>query len=311
MKVERTALIIGCGKMGCFYDSPESPEIESHAHALTKMGFQLFFHDTDSEKSTLAAKKWNGKAVSQLGTEKYDVVVVAAAAQAHYPILMRLPANCFQTLVIEKPFCESLASATEVLSRFSGRRVFVNYSRLYIPAYAQLHRRISQKEFGACLRFAGTYSRGLRNNGSHMVSLLKYLLEFDTLDFKVQRKMIEPASGFINCDVSLQSGHGTSGSLIGFDGSNYAVWEISLYFEKALVKINNAGCEISIQPLSTKNQLLAGEILKQEINYNDALLGLYDRVQKDDSEFAQMTTENALFTHRLIDAILEAHETSH
>lgn len=301
MKVDnKRALIIGCGKMGCFYDGPDSSDIFTHAHALSLKKFQLSFYDKDFEISTKAAALWGGVATKEMSGSRYDVIVVATSTAHHYDILKKLNPEEFDTLIVEKPFCEKSENTIEMLKKFERNLVFVNYSRLYLDQYQFLKNKILKNELGKCTAFSGIYSRGLLNNGSHLLSLFDYLLNLNFFEILVTNKFTESVSGLVNYDFYLKASDGSRGHLLGIDDSQLPIWEAVLYFEKAVLSINNFGQEVIIRPVTDA----APELIK--INYNDALVHLYDKVVSKDGEFAKLTQKNAISVHKILENISEA-----
>lgn len=293
MKV-KSALIIGCGKMGCFFDEPNSSDIISHAHALNNLGYELSFYDIAPENSAKAAKMWSGNIASLTDQKRYDVGVVAISTIAHFDILFKLNPEHFGSLVVEKPFCQTRELAQEILQKFNQKNVFVNYSRLYLKEYQNLKLQIRNNVFGECSRFTGQYSKGFLNNGSHLLSLLKFLLDFKDLKVQSNNQFTEKLSGLVNHDLYLKN-ESLGGSIIGLDDSNYSFWEISLFFQKAVIKITDFGQSIEISGLQKEHI---------RINYNNALMNLYKKIEDEDDAFALETNGNALFVHEVMKNIL-------
>lgn len=301
MKARKTALIIGCGKMGCFFDSPGSADISTHAHALSKLGYELSFYDQSSESAQKAAQLWSGEVVELFTNKKYDVGVLSISTVAHYETLSKLPAENFETLVVEKPFCETKELAQEIFKKFNQKTIFINYSRLYLKEYQALKLKIEKGLFGECSRFVGQYSRGMLNNGSHLISLLKFLLNLSDMKVIVNNQSIERVSGFTNYDVYLKNDN-LSGSVIGIDDSNFSFWECTLFFEKAVIKISDFGQTVEVYAHSHGQPVTLSENIR--INYNDALMNLYKKVEEKDATFALETNGNALYVHEIMKNIL-------
>lgn len=300
--VNKKALIIGSGKMGCLYDKPGEVDVFSHAHALTRNGFSLDFFDLDIEKSKTAAKIWSGNCVDTVSCKPYTIVVLTTATSSHYDVLKDLRSASFETLVIEKPFCQNSKQAKEIIQSFSDKTLFVNYSRLYLKEVQELKTKILNNEYGSCTNIQGVYSRGLLNNGSHMLSLLDFLIGINEFKFTCNRKIVENKSGLINCDIYFQSTNECCGAITSIDENNYPVWEVILYFEKAVITITDFDFKIIInQPKTTYQKSTITEL---KINYSTALLGLYEKVIGKDKSFADLTVRNSLHVHNAIERIM-------
>jgi predicted dehydrogenase len=296
----KKALIIGCGNMGCFYDSPGSSDVFSHAHALSLQNYSLYFYDKNKESSAKAAALWSGVLTDNINSIKYDVVVVATSTSTHYEILRNLDPKNFEALVIEKPFCEKSSQAAESLNKFKNNLVFVNYSRLYFKFYQNLKKRILKNELGKCIGFNGVYSKGLLNNGSHLLSLLSYLTDFKFSQFTINNKYQEKTSGYTNYDLFFIEDKGERGTIMGLDDSLYSIWETVIYFEKGIISLSNFGQEVKIQMINNS----APELTK--LNYNDAIIHLYEMVVSKDEEFAKLSQNNSVIVHKILENVLGA-----
>ena len=96
-----TAAIIGCGSIGTSkdsrYDSPESGNILTHAHAIHTHPYTrlLAVVDTNKEKAKEAAKKWDtywNTSVPELYYGQglwFDIIVVATPTETHHQVLMQ------------------------------------------------------------------------------------------------------------------------------------------------------------------------------------------------------------------------------
>ena len=77
--------------------------------------------------------------------------------------------------MIEKPFliCD------KILSKYKGiiDKTYINYYRKSLPFYKELKNNIDNYKFGDMIGVNIFYSKGLNNNGSHLIDLMNYLFK--------------------------------------------------------------------------------------------------------------------------------------
>ena len=104
-------VIIGAGNIGAGFDSPESDEILTHAHAFLKNDkFNLIgFYDVDFVKAASAANKWNVQAfVTMESAMKHAEVVCCTVPDAyHYQVLKEIAEYPVKLVFAEKPITKT------------------------------------------------------------------------------------------------------------------------------------------------------------------------------------------------------------
>jgi len=180
-----SVLIVGAGQIGAFFDTPESPNILTHAHAFTKHpNFELLgFMDIVPDNAAKAAAIWGGKPFGSLA-EAFaqripDVVCVATPDPTHYSFLLEIAQYPVRLIFMEKPFAQNIKEI-EHLQHILEQATFsvaVNYSRRFVPEFIQVREAIHRGECGEFMGGAASYGKGLYHNGSHMLNLLEYWLD--------------------------------------------------------------------------------------------------------------------------------------
>lgn len=186
-----SALIIGAGGQGATADAPGSgneDKIISFAHACKEHpGFYINgFIDTDIIKANDASKTWGGHIFSCIknafgvsNMEVYgpiDVAIVCTPDNTHYEILKELANYPLRLLICEKPLCETVEQAKEIIALYSARGIpiLVNYTRRFLPYYEELKRRYEAGEFGEMLLCSYAFNRGILHTGSHFVDFIEW-----------------------------------------------------------------------------------------------------------------------------------------
>ena len=173
------ALIIGAGSIGALkpdeFDSPESKQIYTHAHACySHPNIELVgIVDKDYEKAERAAKKWNTHCANKLQLEMLkdnpEIVIVATNTNTHYDIIHQLIPYKPKIIICEKPFCSNLDQAKNIseLCKDAGINLIINYSRTFVPELKQLSNDLKNGVYGEIYNFTLRYSRGLMREACH------------------------------------------------------------------------------------------------------------------------------------------------
>jgi predicted dehydrogenase len=216
-------LIIGAGGQGALADAPGSGnehKIISFAHALKEhKGFKLNgFYDKDSKKSIKAIETWSGSAYFNIEraieVDKTDVVVIATSDSDHYKILKQLAEYPLKLVICEKPICETLQQAREIVELYKSKGIplMVNYTRRFLPYYEDLKRRYDAGEFGKLISWNLDFNRGLLHTGSHMVDFIQWFFGYQ-----------------LNGMIKIERDNEITKERI---EANYRIWQIQLFFEK-------------------------------------------------------------------------------
>lgn len=141
MPIKYKALIIGCGNMGCLNDAPGSGKEEktiSFAKALKESGrFDVYYYDEDGSKINKAIELWGG---NWCNNARMDVVIVCTPDKTHYDILSKEIWAQPKLVIVEKPLCETVAEAEEIVDMYekAGVPILLDYTRRFIPEYRDL-----------------------------------------------------------------------------------------------------------------------------------------------------------------------------
>lgn len=244
-------LIIGAGKIGAFFDSPDADSVLTHAHAFKKHeGFKLIgFIDSEIEKAKKAASIWGGGFYANIGevfeTEKVDLAVVAVPDEFHYRVLKELSKLPLRAVLTEKPLTKELTEAEELVRVFNERNipVTVNYFRRFIPEIEKIKDKILSGVYGGFLVGSGYYGKGIVHNGSHVIDLLRFLVG------EIREIMtVSAIADFYEDDKSVSAvlKLGSQGNFfLGCaDCRNYTLLEMDLLFERKRIRISEVVSKI-------------------------------------------------------------------
>ena len=244
-------MIIGAGNIGAFFDTQNSREILTHAHAYKRHpGFELAgFVDADVKKAKKAAKIWGGlyaKNIYELSKKtKIDVVSVCVPDEKHFGILKEIKKIDILGGIIEKPLTSSARDSKKIVDSdfFNKRKFLVNYTRRFVPEFHSLKEKIDGGKYGKFITANAVYGKGFLHMGSHLVDLIRYLLG----EIK-NKKIISAIYDFGKKDPTfslvLTLNGGAKVLVNTLDSKYFTIFELDLYFEKARVRITDAGLKI-------------------------------------------------------------------
>lgn len=235
-------LLIGAGNISAFYDTPESHDILTHAHAIILNDkFRLVgFVDVDIEKAKKASNIWGGTAYKSLDEvqEQIDLFCVAVPDQYHYQEAKKLVNYTPEMIIIEKPITVNINEGKILVDLLEKSNIYVevNYSRRFIKGFSHLKQHIT--ELGDFLGGTVLYGKGLLHNGSHMVNIMLYL-------FENMKKVSDlgKVEDYSKDDCSREVVYDINGKHIIFqpvDSGYVTTFEFDLRFTKGRVKYDGA-----------------------------------------------------------------------
>lgn len=246
-----TVGIVGLGNIGMLYDydhAIDSGTFLSHFQAFHgHPEFDVIFGlDQDEKKLDLARNKFGQRcklyrSIDQV--EKWpDVLVLASIPQVNKKLIQELKSKSkVKLFIVEKPFWTNEMESEE--SIFNDPRILINYPRKYLPQFFEARNLVQQESFGKALGIHCWYSKGLRNNGSHIFDLIGYLFnshKFDNIHvFQVQDDhTIEDKSVGFSAHLQLNN-YSVPVVFQCANENNYSLIECDLLFEKKRMRLHN------------------------------------------------------------------------
>ena len=181
--------IIGLGQIGSKYDNSLKTSY-SHRNSLLRhsKSFEKFYVDKDQLYLASISASDNAVScvsISQLPNE-LDLVILSVPTELHLSCFLELIEKVnFKKLILEKPAGANLEESKIINDQASRLdiKVYVNYMRNTLPETQTIRNYIKSnqiKNFKADILVSGD----LKNNGSHFLSLLVYLMGLNNMNIK-------------------------------------------------------------------------------------------------------------------------------
>ncbi len=246
------AAVIGCGFIGAGGVVPESG-IQSHAAAWTHHpGATLVgLADVDAVRLADAAQRWGAprfQSVDELlDATAPEIVSVSTPDGTHAAVLDRvLDAPSVRAVLMEKPLALDLNDARRLVRKANDRGVVlaVNYVRRFAPSHRELRRWLAGGPLGPIELVRGTYTGGLKHNGTHWIDLVRFLVG----EIAEVRGFgpVEPATTDSTIDLAVDFVSGARGMLHGLRVSPYSLFELDLAGPGGRVRIVDGGQRVEV-----------------------------------------------------------------
>ena len=257
--------IVGCGKIGVSFDSPNDNSIRTHLKSYidNKECKLVAVCDPNLKKVKQVSSNWK-KIKSYTSLEKLleensiDVLSICSPTEKHFENFSLACKAGVKKIWLEKPSAENsnlIEKMIQIKNEF-GVNVFVNYFRRYDPSFIELKNELA--DIGNLVSISGLYTKGLRNNVSHLIDLLICLVgpiknQNLTTDFEGMK--FPSASfnlSFKNIDANIKS----------LNYKNFEMFELDIIGSSGRVVINDSGRNIDFYKISKSEDYPEYEILK-------------------------------------------------
>ncbi len=245
-------LIVGCGNIAGGFDEqrPADAPPLSHAGAYRAHGsFKLLgCVEPDATKRQAFMQRWGVQhgfadmhAAGESGLQA-DVVSICSPTACHHGDALKALSLSPRLIFCEKPLCENQALASEVVQGCATQGVLlaVNHNRRWDLGVTQIRNEINAGVWGALRSATGIYNKGVLNNGSHMLDLMR-----DLLGPLQVHSVGQPISDFWPNDPSipalLRTAQGACVALNCGHAADYALFELQLTLENGCLTMEDGG----------------------------------------------------------------------
>jgi len=180
-----SAAIVGLGQIGqgYDYDVPDDRVILTHASAYRyHKGFELVAAvDLNPKQRERFLRKYGLPVYSDLKElilhHRPEVFSICVPSSQHFQIFQGIIPHQPAAILCEKPIAIELSEAKEMvrLSEVHHSALLVNYMRRFEPGVLAMKEALRCREYGDIYKGIVWYSKGIFNNGSHYIDLLRFL----------------------------------------------------------------------------------------------------------------------------------------
>jgi len=286
-------VIIGCGNIAGGYDANAAsggwPLTHASAYSAHS-GFGIIACcDPDLEKRKAFQEKWNiplgvshPEELGDIGL-KADVVSICSPTALHAQHLKTVLDWHPKLLFCEKPIAPDAREAGQWVKRYdeAGIPFVVNHNRRWAPDICSLKDDLTQRKWGQIHSVSGTYSKGILNNGGHMVDLLHYLLGPMKV-IAAGKELYDFWPDDPSVPALLETNDGIPVTLNIANAQNYSIFEVQLVTERGVLHMESGGMSWSTRsvvdsPAFSGYRTLGGSV-SQEGRYREAMARAVDNI---------------------------------
>jgi predicted dehydrogenase len=278
--------------------------VEPNAEARSKALSMLDLDDIAGDVSQLKLK------------DRIDVAILATPPEARLAILEQLPA--VKAVIVEKPVGATLDHAMRFAQECERRKlkVQVNLTRRGDELTRALASGKLTELVGEIETVFGLFGNGIRNNGTHMVDLLRMLIGEVESACALGHNVFEegPISNDANFSFALNMVNKTVAQFSPIHFSNYRENGLEIWGSTGRLSYLNGGLTILHSPViehrtqENTRELASDQIERLTSTSGTALYNLYtnlaDSIFRDASLWSPLTS--AIATSRVIEAVFES-----
>jgi predicted dehydrogenase len=251
------AALIGCGNIGAGVER-YSAKIQPWAHASVL---------TENPRTELAAlvdgdpakrEKAHGNfpnaplfadAREMFETVQPDIVVIATPTSSHKALTLMAVEYRVKAIVCEKPIAETIEDGEEMIRacHAAGIPLFINHIRRFDPVIRAAKARLS--EIGEVTQADARYTRGIHNNGTHTIDLLRFFLGDIVAVSGTRNEKTETFTdlpGDQNIDGILFFASGARAAIQSFDYKDYSIFDFDWYGRTGLISLRHFGFRVEV-----------------------------------------------------------------
>lgn len=247
-------LIVGLGQIGMGYDLAQDPALMAVTHARGFARHDAFrlvgAVDPSSAHRALFERHYGAPTFSDVAAAVKSLaphlVIVAVPTERHCTVVRDvLAAARPKAILCEKPLAYDLAEAREIVELCASHdcALFVNYMRRADRGVAEVKRRLADGSIAAPEKAVVWYSKGIFNNGSHFIDLLK-----DWLGEVTSFKIIAAGRVWDGCDpepdVILTFAQGAKAYFLAAREEKFSHYTVELIAGNGRLRYERGGEEI-------------------------------------------------------------------
>jgi predicted dehydrogenase len=243
-----------------------------------------------------------------------EFAVIATPPDVRIGLIDQMPA--LKGVMIEKPLGQDISQARIFLDECAKRsiKVAVNVPRRYDNKLRFLSGSEFAKKWGSTQAVFGVYGNGLRNNGTHIVDLVRMLFGeviFTEIPYGSQRFVEGPLNNDVNIPFTLRMANGLFVMIQPLLFQNYREVGLDIWAERGRLQLLNETLLCHFSPRMKNRQLsnsneIAHDLQESEtMGLSTALYVAYDNIARVLIEGADLAYggEEAFKTMQVVEAV--------
>lgn len=245
------AAVIGCGRIGFKFDAdPKRKYIATHTGAYSRIpDVELVaISDLNIPRLKECKERWGIPYAyrdfkKMLREQRIDILSIATPPATHYPILKEAVKFPLKAIFCEKPIAGSLKEAKKIVELSRKKRIIlqIDHQRRFDPLHINLRKLIKEKKFGGIQQVNFYYTAGIKNTGSHMFDLLRFLFgEVEWIE-AFYSKNLSFSESDPNLDGILRFRDGVFATFQACSKKQYLIFELNCFLEKGRFVLKDSG----------------------------------------------------------------------
>jgi len=244
--------VAGCGRIASAFDNdPKRKYIATHIGAYTYAGNTrvVAICDTDRKKLKTCLGRWGIErgyldCGAMLAKEKIDILSVCTPPKSHLPVVKEaVKSGSVKAIFCEKPLSDNVRDAREILNLCGKKGIIlqVGHQRRFDPLHVKIGKIIQAKKIGDVQQVSFYYTAGVKNTGSHMFDLLRFLfgnVEWIEGFFSKNPSNIKDDP---NIDGILKFKNRVMATFQACEAKKYLIFELKCLAEKGSITVKNSG----------------------------------------------------------------------
>ncbi|MCC2678175.1 MAG: hypothetical protein K0R29_751 [Pseudobdellovibrio sp.] len=295
--------IIGCGKIGSYWDevSSDRAQAKTHAGAFSKnpQTEVVCFLDISADRARQAQSFWKtGIATSsmeELLATKPDIVCLCTPESERLVYLKALRALPNLVIISEKPLSVNFAEAKEILQiakEQKGWKWIVNFIRRYSDGFQELNEFLRNDPLGEPVGANAWYGKGMRNSGSHMFDLLSMIFKIEPVSVQALSHVTDDLtdrdpSHELRLEYKNKTGNVVPVHLSVCDHRNFMFFETTMIFSKGRIRISDLGHSIEVDQVVEDTRYPQYQTLNRIHHWNNGLKSFFENMGNEAVRLAQ------------------------
>lgn len=243
--------IVGCGRIASTFDKgPNKGQILTHIGAYKVINNIEIIAVCDINKDSLkkCMQKWKinkgySNLLQMLNREKIDILSICTPPSSHYSILKKAADFPLTAIFCEKPIANNVKEAKEMVGLCQKKKILlqIDHQRRFDPLHINLKKMIVEKKLGSVQQVNFYYTAGIKNTGSHMFDLLRFLFgEVKWLEAFFSKNKSKNEND-PNLDGVMCFNNGLLATFQACDVKKYLIFELNCFLDKGRFVLKNSG----------------------------------------------------------------------